>query len=83
MNSCGTSEWPSADYSHCGDNAVGYMEVCDDGDDFYVLSSGAPNHEAEYGAVHQNPNIRCEYMKSSFFKLILTNYIAIFHPLYL
>jgi len=54
--------------SYCGDDAEGYMEVCEDGDDMYILSSGAPNHPAEYDQVTVNPNTRCEiwqYIKVS------------------
>ena len=46
--------------SYCGDDAEGYMEVCEDGDDLYILSSGAPNHPAEYDQVITNPNERCK-----------------------
>ena len=34
--------------------------VCEDGDDLYILSSGAPNHPAEYDQVIVNPNTRCK-----------------------
>ena len=46
--------------TYCGDDAEGYMEVCEDGDDLYILSSGAPNHPAEYDQVIVNPNTRCK-----------------------
>ena len=30
---------------YCGsDDAVSYMEVCEDGDDMYILTSGAPSY---------------------------------------
>ena len=51
----------SADTDYCGyGTAEGYMEVCEDGDDLYILSSGAPNHPAEYDQVIVNPNTRCK-----------------------
>ena len=46
---------------YCGDDAVGYMEVCENGDYIYILTSGAPDHPAEYDQVMVNPNVRCKY----------------------
>jgi len=46
--------------SDCGDNAEGYFEEYVTGDTKYIIVSGAPNHAAEYGQVHANPNTRCE-----------------------
>ena len=45
----------------CGDDAVGYMAVCEDGDYNYILASGAPDHEAEYDQENANPNTRCKF----------------------
>jgi len=36
------------------------MEVCENGDNMYILTSGAPDHPAEYDQVMVNPNVRCE-----------------------
>ena len=47
---------------YCGDDAEGYMEVCEVGDYLYVLSSGAPNHPAEYDQAMTNPNERCKLL---------------------
>ena len=46
---------------YCGDGAVGYMEVCDNGDKMYILTSGAPDHPAEYDQEKVNPNVRCKF----------------------
>ena len=50
-----------ASNDYCKDSAVGYMEVCEDGDYNYILSSGAPDHAAEYDQDHANPNTRCKF----------------------
>ena len=48
--------------SYCGDDAIGYTEVCEDDEYRYIISSGAPDHEAEYDQVKANPNTRCKYI---------------------
>ena len=50
-----------ASNDYCKDSAVGYMEVCEDGDYNYILASGAPDHEAEYDQDNPNPNTRCKF----------------------
>ena len=50
-----------ASNDYCGEGAEGYMEVCEDGDYNYILSSGAPDHAAEYDQVFPNPNLRCKF----------------------
>ena len=46
MNDDGTTDVDANEY--CGsDDAVGYMEVCEDGDDMYILTSGAPYYETK------------------------------------
>ena len=53
--------------TYCGDDAEGYMEVCEDGDYNYILISGAPDHDAEYDQVLTNPNERCKLTNKSYF----------------
>ena len=50
---------PSAN-SYCGDDAIGYTEVCEADGYRYFISSGSPDHEAEYGQEKANPNTRCK-----------------------
>ena len=52
--------------TYCGDDAEGYMEVCEDGDYYYILISGAPDHDAEYDQVITNPNERCKLTNKSY-----------------
>ena len=52
--------------TYCGDDAEGYMEVCEDGDYNYILISGAPDHDAEYDQVKTNPNERCKLINKSY-----------------
>ena len=58
MSDDGTTAVDANEY--CGDDAEGYMEVCEDDDYYYILTSGAPNHPAEYDQVITNPNERCK-----------------------
>ena len=52
---------PSAN-SYCGDDAIGYTEVCEADGYRYIISSGSPDHEAEYDQIKPNPNTRCKYI---------------------
>jgi len=44
----------------CGDSATSYYRVFEYNGARVVLSSGVPDHPAEYGQVKPNPNKRCE-----------------------
>merc|ERR1711963_372165 len=45
---------------NCGSDATGYYEEYVSGNTRYIISSGAPSHDAEYDQDHANPNTRCE-----------------------
>ena len=51
---------PVSSNSNCGNDAVGYFEMCEANGFRYVITSGAPKHQAEFGQQHANPNKRCE-----------------------
>jgi len=47
--------------SNCGDEATGYYQTFEYNGNRIVISSGAPDHDAEYGQANGgNPNTRCE-----------------------
>lgn len=46
--------------SNCGDDAVGYYNEFVYNAERVIISSGAPDHEAEHDAENANPNVRCE-----------------------
>ena len=54
----GTCEEISSN-SNCGDDATGYYQTFEYNGNRIVVSSGAPDHDAEYDQTKPNPNSRC------------------------
>ena len=55
----GTCEEISSN-SNCGDEATGYFQTFEYNGNRIVISSGAPDHDAEYDQTKPNPNSRCK-----------------------
>ena len=55
----GTCEEISSN-SNCGDEATGYYHTFEYQGSRIVISSGAPDHDAEYNQLSANPNSRCK-----------------------
>ena len=55
----GTCEEISSN-SNCGDEATGYYQTFEYNGNRIVVSSGAPDHDAEYDQTKPNPNSRCK-----------------------
>ena len=55
----GTCEEISSN-SNCGDEATGYYYTFEYEGSRIVISSGAPDHDAEYDQLSANPNSRCK-----------------------
>ena len=55
----GTCEEISSN-SNCGDEATGYYQTFEYNGNRIVISSGAPDHDAEYDQTKPNPNSRCK-----------------------
>ena len=53
---------------YCGDDAEGFVETCVANGFRYIISSGAPNHPAEYDQEKANPNIRCKAKLLMFYR---------------
>ena len=57
----GTCEEVSSN-SNCGDEAAGYYGTFEYNGNRIVVSSGAPDHDAEYDQTKPNPNSRCKLL---------------------
>ena len=49
---------------YCGDDAESYYEAYETKKYRFVIISGVPSHDAEYGQVKANPNTRCKHSKN-------------------
>ena len=49
--------------NNCGDDAMGFYETFEYNGDRIIVSSGAPDHEAEHDSERPNPNTRCKYFQ--------------------
>ena len=51
----------------CGDKAIGFAEMCDTDDYKLYITSGTPDHPAEYNQKEENPNKRCKFKMCKYF----------------
>ena len=51
---------------NCGDDATGYYSTFEYNGYRIVVSSGAPDHDAEYDQTNPNPNDRCKLYRGRF-----------------
>ena len=52
---------------YCGDTAIGFAEMCDTDDYKLYITSGTPDHSAEYNQKVVNPNKRCKFNICKYF----------------
>lgn len=67
--------------SNCGDNARPYFEEYEANGYRYILTSAVPNHAAECGQAHVNPNVRCEIWQYAKLPLTWSNSGSIYTTL--